>query len=83
LFRIADSVMLPLNLSLEQASALVEAFLRFPVQGTTTWGWSFYRSDRLAGHVVLVVAPPVLMVTFTASSIGSLKGTSIRSSPCS
>ena len=31
----------------------------------------------------LVSAPAVLMVTFTASSIGSLKGTSMRSSPCS
>jgi len=31
----------------------------------------------------LVSSTAVLMVTFTASSIGSLKGTSIRSSPCS
>ncbi len=31
----------------------------------------------------LVSAPAVLMTIFTASSIGSLKGTSIRSSPCS
>ena len=31
--------------------------------------------------VVLVSAPPALMATFTASSIGSLKGTSIRSNP--
>jgi len=31
----------------------------------------------------LVSATAVLMVTFTASSIGSLKGTSMRSSPCS
>jgi len=33
--------------------------------------------------LVLVSAPPAFMATFTASSIGSLKGTSIRSSPCS
>ena len=33
--------------------------------------------------LVLVSAPPALMATFTASSIGSLKGTSIRSRPCS
>ena len=33
--------------------------------------------------LVLVSAPPALMTTFTASSIGSLKGTSIRSRPCS
>ncbi len=32
---------------------------------------------------VLVSAPRALMATFTASSIGSLKGTSIRSRPCS
>jgi hypothetical protein len=41
-----------------------------------------------AGHqpavfFVLVPALPVLITTFTASSIGSLKGTSIRSKPCS
>jgi hypothetical protein len=48
------------------------------------------RRDSLAltGHqasifLVWVSAPPVLMATFTASSIGSLKGTSIRSRPCS
>ena len=33
--------------------------------------------------LVLVSAPPALMAIFTAPSIGSLKGTSIRSSPCS
>src|SRR2546428_5519256 len=41
-----------------------------------------------AGHealilLVLVSAPPGLMATFTASSIGSLNGTSIRSNPFS
>src|SRR2546427_3075223 len=45
-------------------------------------------SVRIAGHealilLVLVSAPPGLMATFTASSIGSLKGTSIRSNPFS
>jgi len=45
-------------------------------------------SLKLTGHqasifLVLVSAPPALMATFTASSIGSLKGTSIRSRPCS
>ena len=43
---------------------------------------------KLTGHqvlifLVLVSAPPAPMATFTASSIGSLKGTSIRSRPCS
>jgi hypothetical protein len=45
-------------------------------------------SLKLAGYqalislvLVLVVASPALMTTFTASSIGSLKGTSIRSRP--
>ena len=33
--------------------------------------------------LVLVSAPPALMAIFTAPSIGSLKGTSIRSRPCS
>jgi len=33
--------------------------------------------------LILVSMPPALMVTFTASSIGSLKGTSMRSRPCS
>jgi hypothetical protein len=33
--------------------------------------------------LVLVSAPPGLIATFTASSIGSLKGTSIRSNPFS
>jgi len=33
--------------------------------------------------LVVVSAPPALMATFTASSIGSLKGTSMRSRPCS
>ena len=46
-----------------------------------------HQSLRLRGHqalifLVLVSAPPALMATFTASSIGSLKGTSIRSKPC-
>ena len=45
-----------------------------------------------AGHLALIIlglvsGPPIsmaaLMVTFTASSIGSLKGTSTRSRPCS
>src|SRR5438034_10456954 len=45
-------------------------------------------SVRIAGHealilLVLASAPPGLMATFTASSIGSLKGTSIRSNPFS
>jgi len=45
-------------------------------------------SLKLTGHqasisLVLVSAPPALMATFTASSIGSLKGTSIRSRPFS
>ena len=43
---------------------------------------------KLTGHqvlifLVLVSAPPAPMATFTASSIGSLKGTSIRRRPCS
>ena len=47
-----------------------------------------YKPNDLTGHqasidLVLVSAPPALMATFTASSIGSLKGTSIRSRPCS
>ena len=33
--------------------------------------------------LVLVSAPPALMAIFTAPSIGSFKGTSIRSRPCS
>ena len=46
------------------------------------------KPNNLTGHqasivLVLVSAPPALMATFTASSIGSLKGTSIRSRPCS
>lgn len=32
---------------------------------------------------LVVSVPPALMATFTAPSIGSLKGTSIRSRPCS
>src|SRR3989304_1200272 len=47
-----------------------------------------YKPNNLTGHegsiiFVLLSAPPALMATFTASSIGSLKGTSIRSRPCS
>ena len=46
------------------------------------------KPDNLTGHqasidLILVSAPPALMATFTASSIGSFKGTSIRSRPCS
>ena len=41
------------------------------------------RAPPAAIVLVLVSAPPALMATFTASSIGSLKGTSIRSRPCS
>ena len=37
-----------------------------------------YQPSRL---VILASAPPALMLTFTASSMGSLKGTSIRSNP--
>ena len=43
-------------------------------------------SLKLTGHqasilLVFFSAPPALMTTFTASSIGSLKGTSTRSRP--
>jgi hypothetical protein len=41
------------------------------------------RAPPAAIVLVLVPAPPALMATFTASSIGSLKGTSIRSRPWS
>ena len=45
-------------------------------------------ANESTGHQALILfalasAPPALIATFTASSIGSLKGTSIRSSPCS
>ena len=55
---------------------------------TTSPGCLVYKPDNLTGHpativLVLVSAPIALMATFTASSIGSLKGTSIRSRPCS
>ena len=46
----------------------------------------FPSSKSLEGHlpaIFLVPSPPTLMRTLTASSIGSLKGTSIRSRPCS
>jgi hypothetical protein len=51
-------------------------------------GCLVYKPNNSAGHqvlslLVLVSATPVLIATFTASSIGSLKGTSIRSRPCS
>ena len=54
----------------------------------TSPGCLVYKPNNLTGHqasivLVLVSAPPALMATFTASSIGSLKGTSIRSRPCS
>ncbi len=47
-----------------------------------------FKPNKLTGHqasivLVLVSLPPALMATFTASSIGSLKGTSIRSRPFS
>jgi hypothetical protein len=65
---------------------------------TTSHGCLVYKTNNLTDHqalivlvlvsappalMVLVSAPPPLMATFTASSIGSLKGTSIRSRPCS
>jgi hypothetical protein len=51
-------------------------------------GCLVYKPDNSKGHqapviLALVSAPPALMATFTASSIGSLKGTSTRSRPCS
>ena len=50
--------------------------------GLCTWLELLHvRSPSIA--LVLVSAPPALMAIFTAPSIGSLKGTSIRSSPCS
>ena len=73
----------------------VEQKLRFQ-SGATGWfgprptspGCLVYKPNNLTGYqalifLVLVSAPPALMATFTASSIGSLKGTSIRSRPCS
>jgi hypothetical protein len=48
--------------------------------GQETWRIAGYQP---AVFFVLFPALPVLMTTFTASSIGSLKGTSIRSKPCS
>jgi|ERR1700682_2236457 len=55
---------------------------------TTSPGSLVYKPNNLTGHqasidLILVSAPPALMGIFTASSIGSLKGTSIRSRPCS
>jgi len=45
---------------------------------------TLYRFGHLpAIFFCFVCAEPVLIVTFTASSIGSLNGTSIRSRPCS
>src|SRR6266536_2090467 len=54
----------------------------------TSPGCFVYKPNNLTCHQALIVlvmfsAPPALMATFTASSIGSLKGTSIRSRPCS
>src|ERR1700694_5629143 len=51
---------------------------------TTSPGSLVYKPNNLTGHqasidLILVSAPPALMGIFTASSIGSLKGTSIRS----
>jgi len=47
-----------------------------------------YRPNNLTSHqvsivLILVSAPPALVATFTVSSIGSLKGTSIQSRPSS
>ena len=68
-----------------------ECPLRLPtneITRTTSPDSLVYKPNDLTGHqasidLVLVSAPPALMATFTASSIGSLKGTSIRSRPCS
>jgi len=65
--------------------------LRLPtneITRTTGPGSLVYKPNNLTGHqasigLILVSASPALMATFTASSIGSLKGTSIRSRPCS
>ncbi len=59
-----------------------------PDESGDTRGRTRRDSLKLTGHqgsifLILVSAPPALMATFVASSIGSLKGTSIRSRPCS
>src|SRR5271157_1728196 len=68
-----------------------ECPLRLPtneITRTTSPDSLVYKPNNLTSHqasigLILVSASPALMATFTASSIGSLKGTSIRSRPCS
>src|SRR5208337_3924004 len=78
----------PLFVHLRQRESLSQRVRQNETTRTTSPDSLVYKPNDLTGHqasidLVLVSAPPTLMATFTASSIGSLKGTSIRSRPCS
>ncbi len=87
---------LVVHVSLFKTTGAGEGFRRFrlgkkePFRIETAHDFSAFQPFSYLGRegvpsmlLVLVSAPPALMATFTASSIGSLKGTSIRSNPFS
>ena len=76
--------------ALEKLARIGQAAPRFRADNAAAFLKSLVGREKLADFgiqpsiiLVLVSAPPALMAIFTAPSIGSLEGTSIRSTPCS